>query len=80
MTLYKRQVRPMIYSPGCQGFSDTYIPVNDEEDWHDEEWSNGMSTEKILTAYYTPKLKKQDPWASLRFDERYVPINGEGKK
>ena len=74
MKLYKRQIRPMEYSPGGQGFPDIYKPIVNEDDWHDEEWSNGMDTEKLLTAYYSKKLKKQDPWASVKFDERYVVV------
>ena len=75
MKLYKRQIRPMMYSPGCQGFSDTYIPIKNMDDWYDEEWSNGQCTEDLLTAYYSKKVKEKDPWATIKFDERYVVVS-----
>lgn len=65
MKVYIRQIRPMFYSPGCQGFSDTYYPA---DDWHNE------SKEQELRDKYEESFRKQDPWASLKFEERYVYI------
>lgn len=68
--MYKRQIRPMYYSPGCQGFSDTYGPIIYKgEEWHDE--SEIEEIKKVLE----PAIRDKDPWGSLKFDERFVPID-----
>jgi len=67
MNIYIRQIKPMYYSPACQGFSDTYKPLIDE--WYNEE------EEEFLTEIYTSKVKAMDAWGSLKFEERYVKCN-----
>ena len=73
--MYKRQIRPMYYSPGCQGFSDTYDPIIYKgEEWHDE-----SKIEEIKKAL-EPVIRDKDSWGSLKFDERFVAVDKYLKK
>lgn len=72
MRLYKRQVRPYMFVPGCQGWSDTHDPIIVEDlEWHEEEEENRLR--ELLESV----VKEKDPWGTLMFDERYIEVSKE---
>ena len=68
MKLYKRQIRPMIHIPADQGFFPIDSPIVNRDDWHNED------EEDFLFNKYEKIIKKKDAWATLKFDERFIPI------
>jgi len=65
MKLYRKQIRPMLYSPATQGFSDTYEPL--VKQWYNEE---DVTPAKI--EMWKQSIEQIDAWGSLRLAERYV--------
>lgn len=69
MKLYKRQVRPYMFVPGCQGWRDIHDPmIVDGKEWHEEE------EEDRLRELLETTVKEKDPWGTLKFDERYIEV------
>ena len=66
MKIYKKIIRPMIYSPAVQGFPEVYIPFEDY--WYDDEYFNRETVGERFNE------KNDDPWASLKWEEKYVEI------
>ena len=66
MKVYVRQIKPYHYSPPCQGFNAVYKSVIDM--WYDED------DEEYLREICEPQIKHSDIWGSLKFEERFVPI------
>ena len=64
MTIYKKIIRPMIYS--SDGRNMTLIPFEDY--WYDDNYTN----REIVAERFNEK--NDDPWASLKWDEKYVEI------
>ena len=64
MKLYQKLCRPMLYIPGCQGWSDEYRPL---DGWYPEE-----EEEYLREKYPEDELKKLDDWGSLKFKYKYV--------
>lgn len=67
MKLYIKQCRPFQVSLGSQGFSDTWIPL---EDWQDEDNENTLRKK-----YPDELLQKKDAFSILKFQYRYIEID-----
>lgn len=63
MKYYIRQIKPYIYSPGLQGFSDKIFPVKGY-DWVSEELEEELRKRIII----------EDPWGKLILKEKYVEV------
>lgn len=67
--LYRREIRPMLYDSGLQGFPDKKYPLLKDDSWFSED------KEEEIRQKYEPSIKeKHHGWVDLIFDERYVDV------
>ncbi|SFU57023.1 hypothetical protein [Butyrivibrio sp. INlla21] len=64
--LYRREIKPMHYEHGTQGFSPRSGPIDGYDFWYPEDKENWLRKE------LEPELEKHHGWIELTFKERYV--------
>ena len=72
MTLYKKQIRPMISPPALQGLNTNPRPLYDNDMWFNEDDVNKATVNKWVL-----DTEKQDPMYRMVIQERFIKVNGK---